>query len=105
MNVFRNASTFLKIFQKCYNPCLLRHLKGYCTICISTKIRHLLHLLCSSYKELVLVKYLILLHIRYRFNLVAATSSMEDVDIKKAVSDMEKDQVLAQYRDDMLYYT
>ena len=27
-----------------------------------------------------------------------ATSSMEDVDIKKAVSDMEKDQVLDQYK-------
>lgn len=35
---------------------------------------------------------------RNRFNLVAATSSMEDVDIKKAVSDMEKDQVLDQYK-------
>ena len=34
---------------------------------------------------------------RSRFNLVAATSSMEDVDIKKAVSDMEKDPVLDQY--------
>lgn len=33
-----------------------------------------------------------------RFNLVAATSSMEDVDIRKAVSDMEKDSVLSQYR-------
>ena len=35
---------------------------------------------------------------RSRFNLVAATSSMEDVDIKKAVSDMEKDPVLDQYK-------
>ena len=35
---------------------------------------------------------------RSRFNLVAATSSMEDVDIKKAVSDMEKDSVLSQYK-------
>lgn len=35
---------------------------------------------------------------RNRFNLVAATSSMEDVDIKKAVSDMEKDPVLDQYK-------
>ena len=35
---------------------------------------------------------------RNRFNLVAATSSMEDVDIKKAVSDMEKDTVLDQYK-------
>ena len=35
---------------------------------------------------------------RNRFNLVAATSSMEDVDIKKAVSDMEKDSVLSQYK-------
>lgn len=35
---------------------------------------------------------------RNRFNLVAATSRMEDVDIKKAVSDMEKDQVLDQYK-------
>ncbi len=35
---------------------------------------------------------------RSRFNLVAATSSMEDVDIKKAVSDMEKDSVLNQYK-------
>ena len=35
---------------------------------------------------------------RNRFNLVAATNSMEDVDIKKAVSDMEKDPVLDQYK-------
>ena len=35
---------------------------------------------------------------RSRFNLVAATNSMEDVDIKKAVSDMEKDPVLDQYK-------
>lgn len=35
---------------------------------------------------------------RNRFNLVAATSSMEDVDIKKAVSDMKKDPVLDQYK-------
>ena len=35
---------------------------------------------------------------RSRFNLIAATSSMEDVDIKKAVSDMEKDSVLSQYK-------
>lgn len=35
---------------------------------------------------------------RNRFNLVAAKSSMEDVDIRKAVSDMEKDPVLDQYK-------
>ena len=33
-----------------------------------------------------------------RFNLVAATSSMEDVDIEKAVSEMKKDTVLSQYK-------
>ena len=40
---------------------------------------------------------------RNRFNLVAATNSMEDVDIKKAVSDMEKDPVLDQYKFCLLY--
>lgn len=33
-----------------------------------------------------------------KFNLVAAQSSVEDVDIKKAVMDMKKDTVLNQYK-------